>query len=169
MKMITKALAGAAGLAIAAGVAAAPAAAQYGYPYGGYGGGWNGYDYGAGPGTVIGGVLDSILRGTYVARGYGYAPERYAIDECARAVEQRLGGGWNGARVASIDRLERQRRGLKIYGFATSARPGWRGGGYYGNYGGWYGGYSRDYRFNCKVDYYGRIYDVDIDRLGDRY
>ncbi|RST30320.1 hypothetical protein HMF7854_05400 [Sphingomonas ginkgonis] len=175
MKSFRKALAMSAGAALAAAALATPAAAQYGNPYGGYGGygGWGGYSYGAGPATLIGNVLDSILRGTYAAtNGYNYGPERWASDQCARAVEARLNnyGGYGGygygprARVVSFDKIERRGDGLKIWGWATTSRPGYGGGGYYGNWGGWNGAYSRDVRIACKIDRYGRVFDTDIKR-----
>ena len=182
MKAVTKYLIGAAGVAVAAGGFAAPAAAQY-YP---------GYGYGGGTGNVIvGAILDSILRGG-TQRGYGqygygggynYGNERAAIDQCARAAEVRLnrsgygdyygGGGYNNAgyRIAQIERVERKSYGMKVWGIATAG--GYQGNyGAYGNYG--YGnnyGYASgpDYRFNCEVDRYGRIRDIDLDRLSNRY
>jgi hypothetical protein len=178
MKTISKLMGGAVAAAALAGGFAAPAAAQY-YP--GSGGVGN---------VVVGQVLDSILRGG-LGGGYGYqAPygnngqygynqqsERYLIDQCARATEQRLNsqGGYGGNfRVVQVDRLERTRKGnLRVYGTAA-------GGGYQGNYGGYYGGQSYgygnyanngagQYRFNCKVDYRGRIADLRVDRGQNGY
>lgn len=172
-----KALLGVAGAALAAGLAATPAQAQYGYPYGGGYGGWGGYNYGAGPGTLIGGVLDSILRGTYAAtNGYNYGPERWAADQCARAVEARMngyggyggygyGGGMRGARVVNFDKIERRGDGLKIWGWATSGN-GYGRGNYYGNWGGYNGAYTRDFRVSCRIDYRGGVYDTQIKRAG---
>ena len=177
MKAVNKFLLGAAGIAVAAGGFAAPAAAQYYPPYGGYGGGTGN--------VIVGAILDSILRGGYGGYGqYGYGQygnERFAIDQCARATEQRLnrsgygayyGGYSNGAyRIAQIERVERKSYGFKVWGVATSG--GYQGN--YGNYGGYggYGGYGYaggpDYRFNCEVDYRGRIRDIDLDRMNYAY
>ena len=170
---------------------AAPAAAQY-YP--GPGGNGN---------VVIGAVLDSILRGTIsggygapyggsgqYGGGYNQSSERYLIDQCARATEQRLNNQsgnryGSGFRVVQVDRLERTRKGnLRIYGTAANnnyqGNYGGYGGGYnqpYGGgynqpYGGQYGGnyaQGQQYRFNCKVDNRGRITDLRVDRGQDGY
>ena len=158
---------------------AAPAAAQY-YP--GPGGNGN---------VVIGAVLDALLRGnvggyggTYGAPyggygGYNQSSERYLIDQCARATEQRLNNQVNsrygsGFRVVQVDRLERTRKGnLRVYG--TAANNSYQGnyGGYGGGYNQPYGGYNApyasgsQYRFSCKVDNRGRISDLDVN--GARY
>ena len=84
---ITKVLAG--GIAIAALASAAPAAAQY-YP--GYGSGYGG--------NVVGQVLNQVLGGGYGYNngGYGYNNGGYgvnsqtAVNQCANAVQARLGG-----------------------------------------------------------------------------
>jgi hypothetical protein len=172
---------------------AAPAAAQY-YP--GTGGTGN---------VIVGAVLDSLLRGglsggygTYGAPyggygqyggGYNQVSERYLIDQCARATEQRLnyqsGNGYGGGfRVVQVDRLERTAKGnLRVYGAASNAAYQGNYGGYYNQpygggynapYGGQYGGnYAQapQYRFNCKVDNRGRITDLRVDRgrYGYRY
>lgn len=110
MKAVTKILAG--GVAIAALASAAPAAAQY-YP---------GYGYGNG-GNVIGQVLTQVLGG-YGQNGYN-TNTRYAVQQCAAAVEQRINGG---------------NRGYGGYG-GNSAYGGYGGyGAGYGAYGGYAGG-----------------------------
>lgn len=192
MKAISKILAGAAAVAAVTVGAAAPAAAQY-YPgYGGYGGGGLGD-------VLVGAVLNSILRGGnpggyngYYGRS-DYNLERAAVDQCARATEQRLNGnrynsgyGYQnaGARVVQIERVQRTRNGnMRVYGLASNAAyQGNYGGGYnqpyggYGQYGGYnqpYGGYNQpaaaEYRFNCKFERNGRITDLDIDRNRTAY
>ena len=182
MSLKMKILAGTAGLAAAVGVAT-PAAAQY-YPQPGYG-------YGN-QGGVIGQVLNQVFGyGQYPYGNYGYnqgyGNQRMAIDQCARAVEASLNGGgygtwgyqgWNGynnrynngynnryggGRVLGITRVERKSYGLHVYGVASSGYNGYEG--YnrrgYGTY-----GYSQgaDLKFDCKVQYNGRIRDVDINR-----
>lgn len=188
MKAVSKFLAGAAVVAAASVGFAAPAAAQYYPPYGGY-------ERGLGN-VIVGAVLDSILRGGYggyggygrPGYGYGYVDERAAVDQCARATEARLNGGYGGAyggqygygaapiRVVQIDRLERTRNGnFRVYGQAGEA--GYRGnyGGYNAPYGGGYYGNAAapQYRFSCKVDRRNaRVTDLDIDRnrfAGYRY
>jgi len=184
MKAVSKFLAGAAAVAALTAGAATPAAAQY-YP--GYGG------YGGGLGDVItGAILNSILRG---ANPYGYNSyygrndynlERAAVDQCARAAEQRLNaqyarynngyGGYNQPyggygyangpiRVVQIDNVQRTRNGnMRVNGQATA-------GAYRGNYGS-YGAYNQpyggaqgaEYVFTCKYNRDGRISDLNVDR-----
>jgi len=184
MSLKMKILAGAAGLAAAVGVAT-PAAAQY-YPQPGYG-----YGYPNQQGGVLGQVLNQVFGyGQYPYGNYGYnqgyGGQSQAINQCARTVEARLNGGgygnwgyqgWNGynqgygynnrygggGRVLGITRVERKSYGLHVYGVASSGFNGYEG--YnrrdYGTY-----GYSQgaDLKFDCKVQYNGRVRDVDINR-----
>jgi len=201
MKAFSMVLAG--GLGLAAMAAATPAAAQYGgYPGGGYGG----YP---GSGNVVSDILGQILGGRSYANN-----ERYAVEQCVRAVEYRIntrgldneGGryrnygygygynnqyrnGYQGARVTSVTQVSRRSNGgLKVYGYATTGGqpyggygggpgygyggpnpygyggPGY-GGGAYGGYGGYGGGYAMgDAQFDCTIDRYGRITDIDAKR-----
>jgi len=176
MKAFTKILAGGAGLAAL--VAAAPAAAQYypGYPGGGYGGG----------GSVID-ILGQILGG----RSYA-SNERYAVEQCVRAVEYRIntrgldneggryrnygygygydnayGRGYQGARVTSVTQVSRRSNGgLKVYGYATTGMGGY--GGYnpygYGNQGYGYDRYGYgQYGYQQQGD---ARFSCTIDRYG---
>ena len=160
MMAITKFLAG--GVAIAAVASAAPAAAQY-YP--GYGYGYNG--------NVVGQVLNQVIGGGYGYNGYGYngANSQVAVNQCAAAVQQRLGGGYGGygynggyggGRVLGISRVEpRSNGGLTVRGVATSGR-------YAGAYG--YNGQAPvDLTWKCKVDYRGFVSDIDVDRAQVNY
>jgi hypothetical protein len=167
MKAVTKILAG--GIGLAALASAAPAAAQY-YPAPGYGYGNN----------VVGQVLGQILN---PQSGYGYGNgnyaqnDRYLVDRCAAAVQQRVGGQYGGyqqygqpygynnngyaygnARVLGITSVERRNSGLRVRGVATA------GAGYNGQYG--YNQYNQggELTFKCNVDYRGRITDIDLDR-----
>jgi hypothetical protein len=170
MKAITKILAGAG--AIAALASAAPAAAQY-YPGTGYG-----YPYG---GNVVGQVLGQVLGNGYGYGGYGsgYGGNSYggnsqvAVNQCAAAVQSRLGGGYNGygyngyangagGRVLGISRVEpRSNGGLTVRGVASSGR-------YAGAYG--YNGQAPvDLTWRCKVDYRGYVSDIDINRAQGAY
>ena len=138
------------------------------YPYGNYGYGQQGYgQYGYGQG------------------GYGQS-QQIAVEQCARAAESRLSGyggynngyggynngyggynnGYNGynqgygynngARVVGISRVDRKSYGYRVYGVATDR---------YGNGDGYRSGYgSPSIRFDCKVDYSGRIRDVNVNR-----
>jgi len=168
MRALTKILAG--GAFVAALASAAPASAQYypGYGYPGYGGG----------GNVVGQVLNQVLGGGYGNYGgYGYGGnQQAAVNQCAAAVQQRLGGGYGGAygnyggynryngygyngggRVLGISRVEpRSGGGVTVRGVASS-------GGYAG-YG--YNGQGQvDLTFKCKADYRGFVTSVDIDRV----
>ena len=151
MKAITKVLAG--GIAIATLASAAPAAAQY-YP---------GYGYG---GNVVGQVLSQVLGGGYgYNNGYGYnggygANSQTAVNQCANAVQARLGGGYNNygyngaGRVLGISRVEpRNNGGLTVRGVASS--------------GVYAGGQTPDITWKCKVDYRGYVSDVDLNRASN--
>lgn len=184
MKAISLILAGGVGLAALA--SAAPAAAQYypGYPGGGYGYPGTGY----GNNNVVGQVLGQILGyGQYPYGNYGYQQygnQSTAVDQCARAVEARIGGyngnygygnvpyggqyGYNGyarpsGRVLGVTRVAQKSYGLKVYGVASSGYQGYSGYGRpgYGNY-----GYNAgaDLSWNCEVRYDGRIRDIDVNR-----
>jgi hypothetical protein len=169
MRAITKFLAG--GAAIAALASAAPAAAQY-YPGPGYGYPGYGNPYG---GNVVGQVLNQVLGGGYGNGGYGYGPNsQVAVNQCAGAVQARLGGGYGGyggygyngyggggGRVLGISRVEpRSNGGLTVRGVATS--------GHYGGYG-YAGGGQVDLTWKCKTDYRGFISDIDINRAERNY
>ena len=163
MSTLAKLLTGAAGLAAVAGFAT-PAAAQY-YP---------GYGYNNN-GGVVGAIINGVLGGGQYG-GYGQygGNDRFAVDQCSRAVEARLGGGYRGynggyggynaygggGRVVGITRVERRNSGLRVHGVATSGAGSGYGG--YGGYG--YNNANADLRFSCKVDYRGRITDLDLDR-----
>ena len=189
MKAVSKILLGSAGFAALA-MAAAPAAAQY--PGNGYGYPNSGYGYGQG--NVVGTILDSILGGN---RSYGQN-DRYAVEQCVRAVEYRINtrgfdneGGrytqygygygynnqyrnYNGARVLSVTEVRRRSNGgLKVIGLATSGMNNGNGGYGYGTNGYGYdqNGYGQygyqanaDARFDCSIDRYGRITNIDANR-----
>ncbi len=163
MSVLVKVLTGAAGLAAVVGVAS-PAAAQY-YPGYGYG-----YNNGGG---VVGAIVNSVIGGGQYGYGNYGTNDRFAVDQCSRAVEARLGGGYGnyggyggygynryggGGRVVGITRVERRNSGVRVRGVASS-----------GSYGRSYGYNNADLSFSCKVDYRGRITDVDLDRRGVSY
>ena len=124
-----KLLAGAAGLAALVGVSS-PAAAQY-----------PGYGYGNNN-NPVGQILGQILGyGRYPYGNYGYnqySNQSSVVDQCARAVEARLGG---------------YRGGYYGYGNMGSyggqyGQYGQYGGQYGGGYGNPYGGYGNQYGYN---------------------
>jgi hypothetical protein len=157
MSVLVRLLTGAAGLAAVAGFAS-PAAAQY-YPN---------YGYGYNNQGVVGAIVNSVIGGGY--GNYG-GNDRFAIDQCSRAVQARLGGGYGGysgygynngyggGRVVAITRVERRNSGVRVRGIATA---GGRGG--YG-----YNNAAADLSFSCKVDYRGRITDLDFGRRVQSY
>lgn len=155
-----------AGSVLALAGASAPAAAQM-YPgYPGYG---SPYGYGYGD-----------------PYGYGYdrSNERFLVQQCTTAVQQRLnnygyggynpygygnGYGYGRARVLGVTRIDRRTPGvLRIRGEASSGMNyGYGDYGYGGyGYGGGYGGYGApaDLTFRCDVDFRGYIRGLDIDR-----
>lgn len=147
MKAITKFLA--VGAAVAALVAAAPATAQY-YP--GYGDPYEG--------NPVGQVLNDVFGG-------GRANSQVAVNQCASAVQARLGGygyngyGYGGGRVLGISRVEgRSNGGLTVRGVASSGR---------------YAGYPNgaqlpvDLTWKCKTDFRGYVTQVDINRAQPSY
>ena len=186
MSVKTTILAGAAGLAALVGFAA-PAAAQYYPSYPGYG--YNNNN------SVVGAILGQVLGyGRYPHGNYGYnqyGNQSAAIDQCARAVEARVGGyrggyygygnmpyggqygspyggygynqGYGAGRVLGITRVERKSYGLKVRGVASSGYNGYDG---YGRRG--YGSYGynagADLSWSCEVRYDGRIRDIDVRR-----
>jgi hypothetical protein len=171
MKMITKFLAGTAGLAAIA--AATPAAAQYyngyygnSYSNGYYGNNYNGYSNGYG----------------YNGYSNGYVNASAAAQQCSAAVQNRLynrtsigsilgslvGINTNNARVLSVTAERPTRYGMRIDGLATSGRTAYNN---YGAYGvGAYGalGYNyaqqADLSFHCNVDANGYVRSVKINR-----
>lgn len=169
MSNLVKLMTGVAGLAAVAGFAT-PAAAQY-YP--GYG-----YNSGGGiVGAIINGVIGGGQYGSYGYNSYG-TNDRYAVAQCSRAVEARLGGGYGsygayggnyggygynnyggGGRVVGITRVERRNSGIRVRGIASSGAG-------YGSYGGYGNG---NLAFSCKVDYRGRIVDLDFDQQNYGY
>ena len=172
---------GSAGLALTLAVAA-PAAAQsygYGYPQQNNGG-------------VIGAVINAVTGGygQYPQGNYGYnqVSQRGLVQQCAAAVEQRLGGGYGnqgygnqgygnqgyygqqgygyqnrgGGHVLGVTGVERRSNGgLRVHGVATS--------GAYGQQGYGYGNGQADLTFNCKVSPRGQINAVNIERAQVRY
>ena len=166
MSALKNILAGTAGLAALIGIAS-PAAAQY-YP--GYNNGYgNGYGYGS---NNVGNVVGQAINGVIAATQYGNYPygnagygQRYgygmnsnsAVDQCSRALQGRYGGyGYNaGPRISGIRSVEPRNNGaVRVDGLVSS----------YSGYG--YGAPSQT--FSCKVDRYGRVIDLRIDR-NDRY
>jgi hypothetical protein len=192
MRVFSSVVAGAAGLAMAAG-AAAPAAAQYNQ---------YGNQYGNNGGGVVGAVIDSVLGGGRYG-AYGQGNDRVGVDQCARAAEARVSNdfrsgrynaynrnqayngygnqGFRQARVVGITGVQRNSNGLRVTGVLESGM-GYRGGysqgygnqGYdprngnqgYGNQG--YNAQSADLRFSCRVDYRGRVTSLDIKRNNGR-
>lgn len=168
MSALKKILAGTAGLAALVGISS-PAAAQY-YP--GYSNGY-GNSYGSGYGSNnVGNVVGQAINGVIAATQYGNYPygnagygQRYgygmnsssAVDQCGRALQSRYGGyGYNaGPRISGIRSVEPRNNGaVRVDGTVST----------YSGYG--YG--APNETFSCKVDRYGRVIDLRIDR-NNRY
>ena len=172
MRMMTKMLAGAAGLA--AMTAAAPAAAQY-YPYGSNT--YNPYGY-SNYGTY--GSAYGTYGNAYGAYGVG---ANVAEQQCTAAVQSRLANRTSLAsilgsligmptgsygRVTGITSATQTRTGMRVRGVASSGRMA------YNNYGQYdYGAYgalgynyanASDLQWRCDVDYRGYVRDVDVRR-----
>ena len=154
MTVMTKILAGSAGLAAIA--AAAPAAAQYPYSYNPY-----------------------AVQRPYAANPYAYGAmnTQLATQQCTAAVQARLNNrvgmqsilgavlgvntGTTG-RVLSITQVTPRRSTVTVRGLASSGRMA----GYspYAAYGALGYAYQPDLSFRCSVDYRGYVRDVDINR-----
>ena len=189
MKAVSKFLAAGAGIAALA--SAAPAAAQY-YPGTGYGYG-GGDILGQIINSVLGAQRYGQYGYGYNPQQQRYLVEQCARQteyRIQRSYGQNAGYGSYGgygynnaytspARIVSITRVEPRRNGgVKIWGTATSGRHSNYSGAYGGAYGGYggYGGYGAnpygvyntgaypDLRFDCTIDYRGRITDIDVDR-----
>ena len=163
MTMMTKMLAGIAGVTAVA--AAAPATAQYPYAYGSQ------YGYA------------SQYANPYGYSAYGAANTNVAAQQCTAAVQNRLynrssiGGiigallganTMNQSRVLGITKVTANNGYVRVRGIASSGRYAYNN---YSPYGvGAYGalgyGYqqSADLSFKCDVDYRGYVRDVDINR-----
>lgn len=138
------------GAALAALAVAAPATAQY-YP--GYG---NGDPY---QGNPVGQVMGDI---------FGRPNSQVAVNQCANAVQARLGGygyngyGYGGGKVLGISRVEgRSNGGLTVRGVASSGR-----------YAGYPNGGAQlpvDLTWKCKTDVRGYITQIDISHAQRNY
>ena len=149
MKMMTKILAGTAGLSAL--TAAAPAAAQY-YP-----------NYGYGYGNAYGYNSTALATQQCSAAVQARLNNRVGIQGILGAV---LGANVPTGRVLSITRVNPNRNTVRVRGLATSGRMAYNN---YGPYGvGAYGAvgyaYQPDLSFSCTVDYRGYVRDVDINR-----
>lgn len=165
----------------------------YGYPGGGYGGGdvvgsilnsiLGGRSYASNERYAVEQCVRAVEHrintrgldnegGRYRQYGYGYG------------YNNGYGNGYAGARVTSVTQVSRRSNGgLKVYGYASTGGGGYGG---YGQYGGQYGypnqgyGYGNpgygyggqaygygaqgDAQFDCTIDRYGRITDIDAKR-----
>ena len=193
MKAFTKFLAGGLGLAAMAASAPAAAQYYPGYPGGGYGGGYGGGGIADILGQILGGrsynqnqryAVEQCVRAVEYrinTRGLDNEGGRYRQYGYGYGYNNRYGNGYMGARVTSVTQVTpRSNGGVKVYGYATTGMGGYGGQGYggydpygYGNQGYGYDrqgygqyGYNQqaDARFNCTIDRYGRITDIDAKR-----
>jgi len=193
MMAITKIMAGAAGLAaiVASAPAAAQYGGYPGYPGGSYPG--YGYGNNNAVGSILNSILGGRSYGQnersaveQCVRAVEYRINTRGLDnDGGRYRNYGYGNGYNngyangyaGARVTAVTQVTpKSNGGLKVYGYAST---GMGGGGYgntqygYGNQGygydrNGYGAYGYqaqgDAQFNCSIDRYGRITDIDAKR-----
>lgn len=165
MTILTKMLAGAAGIAALA--TATPSAAQY------YG--QRSYNYGQSYGYA------QPYGNAYGYRNYGYNANmtNMAAQQCQAAVQARLNnrsstGGILGAvlgirtastgRVLNVTSITPNRNSLRVRGLASSGASNGYGAYGYGAYGATGYAYQPDLSYGCTVDYRGYVTDVDINR-----
>jgi hypothetical protein len=148
MTIMTKMLAGTAGIAALA--AASPATAQY-YGYSPYG---------------------------YAQYGYNNNVTNMAAQQCASAVQSRLntrvgltgilgavlGARTTGGRVLQVTQINPRQSTVRVRGIASSGANYGYGPYGYGAYGAVGYSYQPDLSFRCTVDYRGYVRDVDINR-----
>ncbi len=179
MKVVSKILAGATAVAVLA--SATPAVAQYN-------------SGGNVLGQIIGQVLGGGRYGGYGNNGYDNNTQ-YAVQQCARAVEQRLNGSYdsayggysgnggypnggysNGGYNGSRDRYRENTGGGRVLGITHADRHGGSifkvkgvasSGTNAGNRDYGYDQQRGDLRFSCEVDYRGNIRDLKIKRNND--
>jgi len=169
MTMMTKILAGGAGLAALA--AAAPASAQWGYTS----------PYVANPYVANPYIASPYAYANPYGNAYGYnaASTQVAAQRCSAAVQQRLqtrqgltgviasllgSPTANAARVVSITRVVPRSSTVRVSGLASSGRYAGYSPYGVGAYGALGYAYQPDLSFSCSVDYRGYVRDVDIYR-----
>ncbi len=163
----------------------------YGYPGGGYDYPGGGYGQGGVIGSILDSILGGRSYATnerYAVeqcvravehrintRGFDNERGRYPQYGYGYGYNNRYPSGYMGARVLNVTQVQRRSNGgLKVIGVATSGAPAYGGygnpyGGGYNPYGGGYGNYGynagvADARFDCTIDRYGRITDIDANR-----
>ncbi len=159
--------------------------------YGGYQYGNSGYgqSYGYGGRTIQANVAVQQCAGAVEARlnGNGGGYGSYGGYGGAYGGSYGNSGYGTGGRVSGITSIEPRNRGaLRVHGLISSnSYGGAYNGGYggnnggYGGYGGYNGGYGGGYNsggygspnlsFTCKVDYSGRVIDLNIEQLRRDY
>ena len=144
MTILTKLLAGSAGLATLA--TAAPVAAQYYSPYS------YGYNYGMiGTQTAVSQCTAAVQNRLYTRQGL------------SGIVGSLFGLSGTSGRVLSVTSVDPNRTSIRVRGTATSGRYVSNPYGY-GYYGSLAAGYVPDLRYRCDVDYRGYVRNVDIRR-----
>ena len=147
MNIMTKILAGSAGLAALA--TAVPAAAQYyAQPYG-----YSQYGYGNN--------VSQMAAQRCVAAVQSRLSQPRGLNGILGAV---LGARTSGGRVLSVTQINPRRSTVSVRGLASSGANYGYGQYGYGAYGASGYGYQPDLSFRCSVDYRGYIRDVDINR-----
>ena len=178
--MITKFLAGTAGLAAVA--AAAPASAQYS-TYNPYANPYayqqqyaNPYAYQQQYANPY--VYQQQYANPYAYQGYNVATTQAAAQRCSAAVQQRLqsrkglssvvasllGVPTATPRVVGITDVTPRQSSVRVRGYASSGRNSGYGAYGVGAYGSLGYAYQPDISFSCSVDYRGYVRDIDINR-----
>jgi len=144
MTILTKLLAGSAGLAALA--TAAPVAAQYYSPYS------YGYNYGMiSTQAAVNQCTAAVQNRLYTRQGL------------SGIVGSLFGLSGTSGRVLSVTSVDPNRTSIRVRGTATSGRYVSNPYGY-GYYGSLAAGYVPDLRYRCDVDYRGYVRNVDIRR-----
>jgi hypothetical protein len=150
MKILTKLLAGGAGLAALA--TAAPATAQYYSPYGyNYNNAYRNYRPAVNTQTAVNQCTAAVQSRLYSRRGL------------SSIVTSLFGLSGTSPRVLTVTKVDPNRTTIRVRGTATSGRYNYNPYGY-GYYGAVAAGYVPDLQYRCDVDYRGYVRDVDIRR-----
>jgi hypothetical protein len=100
------------------------------------------------------------------AQRFSWNTPQMAVDRCTEAVQSRLNlrtayGDLNGARVVEVTSVTRKDKRIRVRGLASSNDAGPLGVGAYGALG---ASFAPNLTFDCSIDRYGRIRDIDVHR-----
>jgi len=100
------------------------------------------------------------------AQNFSWNTPQMAVDRCTSAVQTRLNlrtayGDLNGARVTEVTSVSRSKKRIHVRGLASTSDLGPYGVGAYGALG---ASFAPNLTFECSVDRYGRVHDIDVHR-----